>query len=199
MRFTWIGIVALTITPVVLFSLPKLSVAENAQQQLPSLEKEGTFPEDPSLSTPSLSAEELEAAIHQLKEPVDQELLGKIFSSLGRLENTKEQQRLQQLFDERMQELMKIPEPPLELSQNAGTPTGTSARPPKQEITDEELRIRIETLTLGPKATAEDLRTRDEVIATIANVRDPVARDKLLGRFEEREREGERVTEEPHE
>ncbi len=198
MRFTWIGAVALAITPV-LFSLPELSVAEDAQQQLPSLEKGGAFPEDPSLSKPPLSAEALEIAIRQLKEPVDQELLGKIFSSLARVENSSEQQRLQRLFDERMQELMKIPEQPVDRPQSAGIPAGTSAKPPKQEITDEELRMRIETLTLGPKATVDELRARDELVAAIANVRDPVVRDTLLGRLEEREREGERVTEKPPE
>ena len=44
-------------------------------------------------------------------------------------------------------------------------------------------------LNLGPNATADDLRTRDQLISEIAGVHDPLMRDKLLARLEEKERE----------
>lgn len=46
----------------------------------------------------------------------------------------------------------------------------------------------IDTLRLGPDATADDLRRRDELLARIVQIPDPQVRYALLDRLEERER-----------
>jgi len=54
--------------------------------------------------------------------------------------------------------------------------------------TGEQLLLKIESLNLGPSATIDDLRARDQLVSKIAGIRDPIQRDELLTRLEERER-----------
>ncbi len=52
-----------------------------------------------------------------------------------------------------------------------------------------DLQDRIETLNLGPAATVEDLRTRDQIVTDLAGLDDPVVREQLLRQLEQREHE----------
>jgi len=57
-----------------------------------------------------------------------------------------------------------------------------------ERIYVDSLRTEIIALQLGPDATVEDLRKRDELFNKIATVRDPDLRYELLGLLEENER-----------
>lgn len=156
--------------------------------QAASLAEEPQYPIDPAM-TPPMSSAELETVIDGLNQPVDQEQLSKIFFELGRLEDPNEQARLQQLLDARMQELFQT-------EQNLSVPdAGAMMTFPSDGVSAEpsvdELRMRMHTLTLGPAATAEDLRVRDDLVAAIAGLADPITRDELLHELEERERQAE--------
>lgn len=52
----------------------------------------------------------------------------------------------------------------------------------------EALRMTIDSLSLGPQATIEDLRKRDEIVGSISGIKDPDLRYELLERLENKER-----------
>ena len=142
--------------------------------------------EDPSASPPA-SASEIEAEIAQLHQPIDQERLSKIFLDVGRLADPQDQQRLQQMLVEQVQVLMEGAAP----AEAPAAPGAPVQMPPDHEpgLSDEELSMRIDALNLGPTATADDLRARDEVVSAIAGVTDPIRREELLKRLDARERD----------
>ncbi len=142
----------------------------------------------------AMSSQDIEMAIHALAQPIDQERLRQIFSQLGQIADPQEQGRLRELLDHRMQEL------PMDQERAAESPPAISTEPQanfNDEITpdriEEDLRMRIETLMVGPTATTDDIRARDELVATIADFPDPIKRDELLKRLEERERQAEEL------
>ena len=141
-------------------------------------------------TTPPMSPQEVESAIHELHPPLDQEQLSKLLFEVGRLQDPQEQTRLQGLLDDRTRELLTAQEatsePPPPAALPADTQPGLSL-----DLTEEDLRVRIETLMLGPTATADDIRARDELVTAIAGVADPIKRDELLKRLEEREHQAE--------
>ena len=147
------------------------------------------FTTGPSMSTP-VDPEEVEAAIKQLSQPINQEQVNQIFLDLVRLEDFSERDRLQKMLDGRMQELMKFPPPPPDQS----FPKAVAVA---DDPSHDELLVRIETLHLGPDATADDLRARDQLVSKIAGIHDPIMREELLARLEEREREAEEMIERP--
>ena len=115
------------------------------------------------------SVRDLEAEILALSHGVEANTLNQIFAALARLERPDERAYLQQLLDAQLATLNGIP------------------RPSGQE----DLLLQIEALHLGPQATAEDLRARDQVVSAIAHITDPIRRNHLLKRLEEREHEAE--------
>ena len=153
-----------------------------------------------SLGSP-VDPRDIEAAINTLREPIDQEQMNKIFLDLARLEDFKERDRLQEMLDERMQEILRpsalpaaqstIPE---SLPQVRSGPKAVAV---SEEPSHSELLVRIDTLNLGPDATVDDLRARDQLVSAIAGIRDPVMRDELLTRLEERERQSQESAQSP--
>lgn len=144
--------------------------------------------ESSDVGAPSVS--EIEAAIDALSAPVDPEALNKIFVDLGFVEDPAEQQRLQEQLDQRIQALMEpesVPAGDLAIGSEATEAT------PVPQMTDEELRVRIQAIRLGRDASAQDLRDRDEVFAAIIAIEDPVKRDEFLQLLEARERDAETV------
>ena len=145
---------------------------------------------------PPPSPAQLEATIRDLKHPIDHEQLTKLFFDLGRVTDPGEQQRLQQLLDERMREL--ITPPPM-------LPEETAAFLPKEgehqgerepatfgaESPDDEFQQRLNALNLGSDATADDLRKRDDLVSAIIGVRDPARRERYLLQLEQLERNAE--------
>jgi len=146
------------------------------------------------LSSPSVSTAEIEAAIHELHQPLDHDRISQVLFQLGRLQHSREHERLQGLFDERMQALAGMPAMSSELAFEV---PGTTQVDLESGVSGEDLMMRTETLNLGPNATADDLRARDRLVSDIAGIRDPVTREKLLTRLEERERTSEGLTERP--
>ena len=134
------------------------------------------------LATPAAaqepSAGAIEASIQSLREPIDHEQVSEIFVGLARLDDANERDRLQAMFDQRMQALMELPSRSMEQAAVDGVSFPSH----------DELAFRIETLALGPQATVEDLRARDQLVAEIAAIVDPVRREELLAKLEERER-----------
>ena len=150
----------------------------------------------------SVSPGDIETAIQRLDEPIDQEQLNKIFLDLARLEDATERDRLQRMLDERMQGLMKFPMPSTAQSTADRKPDPNMRAHPKavtmpNDPSHYELLVRIDTLNLGPDATADDLRARDQLVSQIAGIRDPIMRDELLAKLEEKEREWQEVVERP--
>ena len=145
---------------------------------------------------PPPSPAQLEATIHDLKHPIDHEQLTKLFFDLGRVTDPGEQQRLQQLLDERMRELITPPPTPLEKAAESSPkekePQGE--REPAifgAESPDDEFQQRLNALNLGSDATADDLRKRDELVSAIIGVRDPARRERYLLQLEQLERNAE--------
>ena len=172
------------------------TMAEEVQGASPLPSEEG----QPARGNPSwgpvLSSAQLEQAIRELRAPIDQDRLSEIFFGLGHLEDPQEQQRLQELLDQQLQPLTEVPAPEPEATTAPAASLPTSADL-TADVSDEELLMRIETLNLGPNATADDLRARDRLVSTIAGIRDPIVRDQLLARLEEKEREWQAVVERP--
>ncbi len=183
MRLSCGCVVALTFG-VAVFEVIDTSTAEQRQENPPSIAAR--------LSTPS-SPNELEAAIQSLG-GVNDEQFGKILFDLQRLADLKEQQRLQHLLEQRIKDLQ-----PREQISNMSPDDASAAQtiPGRPPLTDEVLSMRIETLNLRPDATADDLRVRDQLISEIAGIRDPILRDKLLAKLEERERQSQEATQRP--
>jgi len=121
----------------------------------------------------------VEAAIRGLHEPIDPEQLSPIVSHLARIEDPHEQQRLQQLLDDQIAHFANLPETSGDMRQEPDVLTG---------IDPERLRLEIELLQLGPRATVDDLRKRDEVLSSIAGIPDPDVRYELLRILEDHER-----------
>lgn len=187
-----IDLIALTVT----FAMVGAPTHGFSEEPTTLLENSSSPATEGSSLIPPASPVEIEAAIRELSGPNDQERLSKIVFELGGLDDPSEQQRLQKLLNERMQALM-------ELSIPSGEATGSGNLSPSQfgrgsEAYHEELiMMRFETLNLGPDATADDLRARDQLISEIAGIRDPVMQRELLTKLEEREREQKGVTEKP--
>lgn len=195
--WVWVGGIAFTLN-ILLVGAATPSAAED------TMKPPSWFTAGPSLMDPA-SPEEIETAIQRLSEPIDQEQMNKIFFDLARLENAGERSRLQEMLEKRMQGLMEIPAPSTSQSSidDAASPKKThSTSTPRAVAVDHdpsqnELLVRIDTLNLGPDATADDLRVRDRLVSKIAGIRDPIMRDELLTKLEERERQAEEMLRRP--
>ena len=121
--------------------------------------------------------QQVEAGILALKDPSDTEGLSKVMAGLAAIQDPDEQQRLRDLLDNRYQKYLGIEEMP-----GPSAPQGTGSP---------DLATRIEQLRLGPDATVEDFQARDEVVAAINALEDPIARETLLNRLTARERAAE--------
>lgn len=118
---------------------------------------------------------------------------------IARLNDPAAQERLQGLLNERMGALFsdQAQEAPPE---TVGEPS-TPVIPPEAQLGAEvmlssgDIASAIEQLLLGPTATADDLRLRDDVVGRIAQVQNPDERQALLDRLAERERLAEEAPE----
>ena len=118
------------------------------------------------------SSADIEAAIDALSEPVDYNQVNAIILNFAYLTDQAEKDRLQALLDARMQR-----------SRHILTGAGATSAP--------DLAARVEGLILGLRATVQDLRTRDALVAEIARLADPVKRAALRERLNAREQEAE--------
>jgi len=133
----------------------------------------------------------IEAAIRTLSIPLDSEQLNRITLALVQLEDPQEQERLQRLLDERMNAFFPTPTASnAELIEQQPNP---SEEERNQSGDAELLKFEIATLRLGPDATAEDLRRRDEVVRSIARTQDPQVRYDLLELLAEQERAAQEI------
>ena len=144
-----------------------------------------------ALSSPT----ELEGAIEALSPPIDSERLTQILDGLSGLTDPAEQQRLQQLLDTRLQQAMETAPP----EQVMAPPATTAAPTTEPPLSDDELNLRLQSLKLGPDATADDLRARDVVVAAIIALPDPIKRDQFFQQLEERERQAQTAVYHPTE
>ena len=151
---------------------------------------------------PPPSPAELEATIRDLKHPIDHEQLTKLFFDLGRVTDLAEQQRLQQLLDGRMRELITPPPTPPEETASSvkeGSPAGESGQAVfGSESPHDEFQQRLKALNLGPDASADDLRKRDELVSAIIGIRDPARRERYLLQLEQLERNAETAVYRPN-
>ena len=133
------------------------------------------------------SSAAVEATIRGLSRSATPEDLTRIVGVLARLEDATEQERLQQLLNERITQLFgpAVVEPPADLGETA---TPVSPAEPMLGVDPEILRFEIQALRFGPEATADDLRRKDEVVAKIAGIQDPNVRYEALAWLEEQER-----------
>ena len=141
------------------------------------------------MTDPPASPTELEAAIRALTGTSDEQL-STLLAELSELEDAQERQRLQRLLEDHLQEVAQAPSgvwqpSPEKQIGDTRTPWPLAAQGPASD----ELSMYIEMLNLGADATVGELRARDQIVAAIAGVRDPLKRDGLLRRLEERERE----------
>jgi hypothetical protein len=164
--------------------VPALGALEELPKQPPSLIQVA------AQNSPA-AVEEVEITIQELSEPIDQEQINRISGLLSRLEDLNERDRPQEMLAERIALFTKTPAP--RNIQASATPELVAG----DFWTYDALLVRIEMLNLGPHATVDDLRGRDQLVSIITGIRDPVTREKLLTRLEERERTSEGVTEEP--
>jgi len=167
--------------------------ATQAQAQEPPAAPHST---DASSTDPQAIASEISQAIQTL-ETADQGQRYKLLFDLAQLEDPVEQQRLQRLFDERLEELAQTGALRHEESlPSFQAPEDTHLASDATAAT-ETLSLQIELLTLGPQATIEHLRARDAVVSAIAGVPDPIQREQLLRRLEEREAEADNTRSSP--
>ena len=131
-------------------------------------------------------AAEVEAAINSLSQPIDNEQLSRIFQDLPQVADPKERERLQQLLDAKMQTTLEEPAARQEPLPDMAKIAAPSMEPPSPAA-QQALRQRIDALTLGPSATTENLRQRDDVVSAIIGIQDPMTREELLHRLAERE------------
>ncbi len=123
---------------------------------------------DPS-KTPVPTVKELETEIKELRAPIDHQQVGMLFYNVSRIDDTKEQERLRKLLNDRMLELMQVP------SSLGSAPT------------DEELKKKIETVNLDPHAPAEDIKAKEDLVAAIMAIPDTERRERMLKELEWRE------------
>ncbi len=189
----FIRLASLCCVAVILRALLVYAAEENVAQPLanepPSEAANNLQPDTPATSvTPA----ELEQAIAALKAPFDQQQLSGLFSALNQIVDPQEQARLQQLLDAKVRAMLETQNP---VPGVPGNVRSLSEAPENlQQLSDADkgdLRLRINALNFGPTATAEDLRIRDQIVATIAGIQDPILREEFLRQLEERERQAE--------
>jgi len=192
----FIRLASLCCVAVILRALLVYAAEEDVSQPLanepPSEAANNLQPDTPSAS---LTSAELEQAITALKPPFDQQQLSGLFSVLNQIADPQEQARLQRLLDAKVRTMLETLKP---VPGTPGSVQPLSEAPEDlrrlQDADKDDLRRRIDTLNFGPTATAEDLRLRDQIVATIAGIQDPILREQFLHQLEERERQGEGET-----
>ena len=130
----------------------------------------------PMLTSPA----EIEQAIAALSDSGANEQVDQILTSIMSLQDMDEQMRLQMLFNQRLDALSGM-------AQVAPAPEFTP--PQAAQLSYEETLARIQMLNLGPEASADDLRARDELVYSIVAIEDPMKRHELLLQLEEKERQ----------
>lgn len=135
---------------------------------------EDAMPEELMPSTASI-----ETLIQQVQSPLETEKVSDITFAIQELDDEEAQARLEQVLNERLTQLGGAP-----------VPSRTSTIPaPELESSSGDLQTRIEMLNLGPAATVEDLRARDQVVADIAGLNDPLQREQLLQQLQQHEQD----------
>lgn len=125
---------------------------------------------------------DIEAAIHQLEIPADQERVRAIVAQLARFEDPEAVERLERQLKDRLAQHA------LEADANASVPHEGIVLSSEEANDPTFLRLSIVTLRLGPDATMEDLRKRDVVISRIAQISDPRQQRELLRLLDKQER-----------
>lgn len=157
--------------------------------------EQATLESQPFAEESVLSVTEIEDMIESLEDPMDTEQMSHLFNAIARQEDNTTRGQLFQKLDARTTALLQHAAGRLAVpaeQAEAELPSETAGWPQSQEAMDPDmLRFEIETLHIGPQATVEDLRRRDEVVGKIARVSDPNQRYTLLGLLEARERSAE--------
>jgi anti-sigma factor RsiW len=134
-----------------------------------------------AVTAPAL--QEIETAIHELRQPLDHERLSQIFAGMGQVQDDTERARLQQLLSAQLHALEPAPTPAVDQQADISGPYV----PSDKVRTVTELYARIDVLVLGPESTVEDLRARDAIVSAIAGIVDPLSRSALLRHLEAHE------------
>lgn len=134
---------------------------------------------------PSESPQDLQQAIERLHDPRDHQRSSEVFDAISRHPDEAVRRALVQQFDQRMGELLAGAAP-------SGLPELAASTIQSSE--ESALRTDLEALELTSRASVDDLRRRDALVAQIARVPDPTLRYELLERLREREREARRGT-----
>lgn len=142
--------------------------------------------ENNSDSQPTIA--EIERAIEDLSTPIDAEKISRLQGAIIKLEPS-EQRRLRKELDSRMDELFKpeITAPDSNIIPGAFEFKNTP--PATEDILPEDIKNQIDDLSLGSKATVDDLRKRDELVGKIASIQDAETRYYLIEYLESREKE----------
>jgi len=131
------------------------------------------------------SEEEIERAIAQLSS-YDLDRVSWIQNAISQ-QVPERQSQLRKSLDAKINNFFKFKNNSFEA---VSSQTESAATQPQESPSPEELKNKIDSLNLGPKATVEDIRQRDELLALIVNIADPDIRYELLQYLEKKENTG---------
>ena len=139
---------------------------------------------------PGASLQDLQVAIEVLSDPQDHEQSSRVLDAIMGHTDEAARQALMEQFDRRMGELLAGAAADAGFMPDAPKPWVPGSGDGGLQSTEETtLRMELEELTLGPGASAEELRRRDALVARIAPLADPNLRYELLERLAQREQE----------
>lgn len=153
--------------------------AAAAEEPVSVSDEEVDSPDDAMPEESALSTAGIEALIQHVQSPLETEKVSDITFAIQELDDEEAQARLEQVLNERLTQLGGAP-----LPSRMSTPPAL-----EPESATGDLQTRIEMLNLGPSATVEDLRVRDQVVADIAGLNDPVQREQLLQQLQQHEQD----------
>ncbi|MCM8797068.1 MAG: hypothetical protein NC923_04235 [Candidatus Omnitrophica bacterium] len=173
------GISLLITICLLVFSPNYLLAEESVQFQLSEIEQG-----DINNTRPDVA--EIEMEIYNLNAPLDTEKMSWIYNKIAQCSG-EEQERLNKILEEKIEESFKNNA----LSQEFETkPLSIVEDNVQYEQSNDYASIarKIDALKLGNDATVEDLRARDNIIATISGISDPKLRYDLLDYLDRKEK-----------
>jgi len=162
------------ITTYAIFLMATSTFAETLTSQQDLITPSAPDAPEPLSSATVPSPYQISSAISELRQPLDGNLMSWILDAISQQSDPEQREKLNGMLEVRMKELLVGEAPLNELGGRLAD--------------GEAIRFEIEALRLGPDATAEDLRKRDEVLMRIAKIQDPQVRYDLLELLAEQER-----------
>ena len=142
----------------------------------------------------SLSAENIQSIIFEVKNmisglgqsvPVQQ--IGVIEHVIGLLP-LEEQASLKQALDDKLQDISSGAQLPKAADEISNHDAGQVIGEDSAYSLPEDIVAQIKSINLGPSATVDDLRARDNIVAAISGIQDPNLRYELLEFLSSKER-----------